>query len=177
MVINLYWITNPTPGRLATMARPRGNDWLEDEMQFLAANDVDVLVSLLTTAEVIELGLEDEEHYCTQQQMQFMSFPIPDLQTPVLNRATFEWLQQIAQLIQQGKTVVVHCRMGIGRSSLVAAAVLTLCGVASDHAFDAIAQARGRPVPDTPEQRAWVAQFAQASKEPGFNDVSSVWRL
>ncbi len=50
--------------------------------------------------------------------------------------------------------------MGIGRAAVIAACVLAMLGVAVDTAFEAIAVARGCPVPDTLEQRAWVAQFA-----------------
>ena len=43
---------------------------------------------------------------------------------------------------------------------MMAALILVTCGVEVDHAFQNIAEARGRPVPDTEEQHAWVAQYA-----------------
>ncbi len=57
--------------------------------------------------------------------------------------------------------MVIHCRQGIGRASLMAACVLLLHGAGADEAFKRIEEARGRPVPDTPEQRAWVARLAE----------------
>jgi len=42
------------------MARPRGNEWLEDEILSLKRQDVQVIVSLLERNEVYELGLEKE---------------------------------------------------------------------------------------------------------------------
>ena len=50
--------------------------------------------------------------------------------------------------------MLIHCRQGIGRSSLLAAAVLEASSL--DEAWRRIAEARGRSVPDTPEQRAWL---------------------
>jgi protein-tyrosine phosphatase len=161
MFVNIYWVTSPTLGRLGIMARPRGNDWLEDEIRFLALNGVDILVSLLTEAEMVELGLVDEGLHCTQQQITYVSFPIWDRQTPPLTANTFAAFQQLARLLEQGKTIVIHCRKGIGRAALAAASVLVLCGVASEAAFGAIAAARGCSVPDTVEQREWVEQFCR----------------
>ena len=46
--------------------------------------------------------------------------------------------------------------MGIGWSSLILAVLLALEGGTADSAFEQLAAARGVPVPDTAEQRAWV---------------------
>jgi hypothetical protein len=48
------------PGRLSTMARPRGGDWLEDEMASLRQAGTDVLVCMLTVPEMRELDLTEE---------------------------------------------------------------------------------------------------------------------
>ena len=42
------------------MTRPRGGDWLTDELRDLAVAGLDVLVSLLSAAEVAELDLGAE---------------------------------------------------------------------------------------------------------------------
>ena len=61
---------------------------------------------------------------------------------------------------QDGGVIVIHCHGGIGRSSLLAAAVLTLLGSAPVRALETIAAVRGRPVPDTEAQRAWLLRSA-----------------
>ena len=48
------------PGRLSTMARPRGGPWLEDELTALARDGADRLVCLLTDQELVELDLTRE---------------------------------------------------------------------------------------------------------------------
>jgi protein-tyrosine phosphatase len=73
--------------------------------------------------------------------------------------------QLVAQLgteIRQGKNVAVHCRQGIGRSSLVAAALLISAGEDLEQTLKAIIKARGLEVPETAEQRSWLDQFAKA---------------
>jgi hypothetical protein len=44
-------IGGATPGRLAIVPRPRGGDWLADEVARLKAAGVDILVSMLEPAE------------------------------------------------------------------------------------------------------------------------------
>lgn len=53
----MFTIRRRRRGRLSTMARPRGGDWLTGELGDLAIAGVDVVVSLLTDAEAAELDL------------------------------------------------------------------------------------------------------------------------
>ncbi len=64
MKAEVYWIEALAPGRLGVMPRPRGNDWLEDEVSSLVSEGVQFVVSLLTKDEVSELGLEREGALC-----------------------------------------------------------------------------------------------------------------
>jgi protein-tyrosine phosphatase len=68
--------------------------------------------------------------------------------------------EEIVAALNAGQHVAVHCRIGIGRSAMLAAAALVALGDASQQAFARIEAARGLPVPDTPEQRRWVEQYA-----------------
>ena len=70
----LYWIETPTTGRLAISARPRGGDWLEDEIEGWREQGVDTVVSLLTASENEELGLTDEGSVCEGQGFAFCFF-------------------------------------------------------------------------------------------------------
>ena len=160
MRAKLFSIQTSSPGRLSTMARPRGGDWLLDEIKAIREAGVDVLVSLLTPDEVDELDLSEEAAYCHSQEITYLSFPIPDVTTPPFSPHTFTFLAQLQTFLSQGKHIAIHCRMGIGRSSLIAASLLVLQGLSSDRAFELIIAARGHTVPDTAEQRAWVERYA-----------------
>jgi hypothetical protein len=52
-----YWIETGSALRLAIAPRPRGGDWLEDDLRALKRDNVDVLISLLTPEENQELVL------------------------------------------------------------------------------------------------------------------------
>ena len=163
MKANLYWIERPGPGRLAILARPRGGDWLEDEVRSWKNAGVNILVSALTPDEILELDLENEKSLCRTNGIEFVSFPIEDRQVPPLLKSTRALAMALEQDLLAGKSVAIHCRQGVGRSSVLAACVLVLEGVDSETAFDSISRDRGCPVPDTPEQRQWVARFARES--------------
>lgn len=152
MASDLYWIDSGTGRRLAIMARPRAGDWLEDEVDHWKRSDVAIVVSLLEPEEVADLGLEDEAEICARNGIDFLSFPIPDRSTP----DTAEAIRFAAEAAAAGKPVAIHCRAGIGRSSIMAATMLVNDGISPDAALSAIAKARGLPVPDTDAQRNWV---------------------
>lgn len=162
MRVNLYRIDPAGPGRLSTMPKPRGGDWLEDEMAALRREGVDVLVSTLTRDETEELDLEAEPDVARRAGIEFHAFPIPDrgLPDPVAVR---NLVVTLAERVRSGAHVAVHCHFGIGRSSLIAAAVLVHEGVAPGDAWDRIRKARGAEVPDTDEQRAFLAALPEAA--------------
>jgi protein-tyrosine phosphatase len=68
-------------------------------------------------------------------------------------------VESVLAKLRSGINVAIHCRAGIGRSSLIAASVLKLRGMNVDAAFQEIASARRCAVPDTPEQREWVGRI------------------
>ncbi|MFF3002862.1 tyrosine protein phosphatase [Kitasatospora sp. NPDC057940] len=154
----LFTVDLPGPGRLSTMARPRGNDWLEDEMGVLKDCGVDVLVCALTEPELDDLGLAGEPRTAAAVGLQFVAIPIPDRAVPDLTMI-LPTLHRLAEQLHEGAHVVTHCRAGIGRSSLLAAALLILNGIDPDTAWNQIEEARGLAVPDTAEQRGWTMEL------------------
>ena len=82
MGTELHWVDGPWPGRLAIAARPRGGDWLEDEMAHWHHSGVDTVLSLLSPDEEHTLGLGKEADTVRAQGMNFISLPIPDRQVP-----------------------------------------------------------------------------------------------
>jgi hypothetical protein len=159
----IYWINLPKAGRLAIMARPRAGDWLDDEISGWRAQGIDIVISLLEQEEVIELGLQREAGLCRAQGMEFLSFPIADRGVPESLRDAVALAQALSTKIDEGRAVAVHCRAGIGRSSLIAACALVCCGSDPAAAFQVIGEARGVSVPDTEGQRDWVMAFRESA--------------
>jgi protein-tyrosine phosphatase len=160
MKAELYWIEAPWPGRLAILPRPRGGDWLEDEVRAWRQEGINLVVSLLEKEEIAELDIAGEPAICKAQGIEYVSFPIADRGVPSSAAAMEELVHGLEARLTEGTKIAVHCRAGIGRSALLAACLLMSFGVDLDSAFERIHLARGCPVPDTAEQRQWVARFA-----------------
>src|SRR3712207_9552251 len=79
----LHVIAWPGPGRLATMAHPRGGSLLADEMAGLARAGADVFVSALTWEEDRRLGLTEVAAAAADAGIEFLSFPIADRGVPL----------------------------------------------------------------------------------------------
>ena len=159
----IYPITVAAPYRISIVARPRGNDWLSDEVSAFSREGIDTLVSMLTNEEAGELGLEQEAAECNAAGIQFVNVAIPDRSVPSDKDAFLRSIERLAELVRGGRYIAVHCRACIGRSSLLAASVLVRLGWDANAAFDAIQIARGCPVPDTSEQRKWVVANVSGS--------------
>ena len=160
MRAEIYWVPGPWKGRLGILPRPRGGDWLADEIRSWRAAGLDVVASLLAPEEVAELELQEEEARSREEGLEYYAFSIPDYGVPRSQRDLAELVRRLEAALEAGKNVGVHCRQGIGRSSLLVASLLVSAGADPAEAFHRIEKARGRPVPDTVEQREWVARLA-----------------
>lgn len=160
----LHWIEIRAAGRIAIMARPRADEWLKMEVNEWKNSGVDVVVSLLEHEEVSDLGLQCEAELCRSGGIDFISFPIPDRGLPESRREASQIAQLLAAGMRDGRSIAIHCRAGIGRSSVIAACVLICSGIEAEEALALIRASRGLTVPDTDEQRDWVVAFGNAQR-------------
>jgi protein-tyrosine phosphatase len=158
----LYVVNTPAAGRLATMAHPRGGDWLADELTGLADAGVDLLVSALTDGEMRQLELVREADEARAAGLAFVRYPIPDISLPPDLPAELELSARLAEQVRAGRFVVAHCWAGIGRSSMIVGTVLVQLGLTPQQAWAAIREARGLQVPDVAAQEQWLHDFADA---------------
>lgn len=153
---DLFWIPGPWPGRLAVVTRPRGGDWLEDEVGGWKRAGLDVVVSLLEDDEANQLELGDEDTAARSRGIRFISFPIPDRNMPASRSDAVGLLTEISRALREGRNVAVHCRQGVGRSGMITSGVLVLSGVEPRKAVEAVSAARGQNVPETAAQLRWI---------------------
>ena len=152
MTAQPFWINS----NLAIVPRPRGNEWLEDEMRALREAGIDTVVSMLEPYEAKDVGLEREAEAAEHAGLRFVNFPIPDRSTPPNLENFNTLLANLDAQMAKGRKVGIHCRACIGRASVVAAGLLMRSGIPAEKAWRQISAARGCSVPDTAEQRAWV---------------------
>ena len=155
-VPDIYRIASIGQGYLAVMAHPASGGDLDASIAALAAQDIHQVVSLLEIEEAQMLGLEPEAGLVDRHSMRFLSFPIPDMGLPgsIDEFARLSW--QLYRQVESGTNSLIHCRGGIGRSGLLAAAVLLHEGLEVEQALAEVARKRARQVPETSEQGAWL---------------------
>ena len=156
----IYWIKGNWPGRLAIVPRPRGGDWLEDEVAAWQQAGLNAIVSLLEADEAAELGLSRESELSHAAGLSFISFPVVDRSVPVSCQETLALADRLGKLLRQGQNIGIHCRQSVGRASLLAASVLIGLGLPPQDALHRIGEARGCEVPETPQQFEWLMASA-----------------
>lgn len=155
----ISWVQDGHPPRFAIVPRPRGGDWLRDDLADIKAGGIDILVTFLPGFEAKELGLAAEAQLATDVGLEFISYLIFDRTVPEDLPAFRALIQRLADEVRAGKRVGAHCRGCIGRSTVLIASLMIALGSDAETALSQIEQARGFQVPDTPEQFAWILNF------------------
>jgi ADP-ribosyl-[dinitrogen reductase] hydrolase len=148
------------PGKHATSAF--GAAWqrdLDTDLAALSAEGTQVLVSLLEDEEAAFLRIPTLFSAAAARGLEVCRLPVPDGGVPSLPAAR-ELVARIVGRLAAGQTVVVHCRGGLGRAPTLAGCVLVALGVAPEAALADLVRARGRGVPETAAQRAFVQAFS-----------------
>ena len=103
------------------------------------------------------------------QGMTFKSLPITDRGVPDFETEVTAALEEVNADLAAGKSVVVHCRQGIGRSGLAAACLLIGRGLSPNRAVDVVSAGRGMSIPETPEQSRWIDHYVPVLASPQPN--------
>ena len=156
---SIFWIKGNPPAPLAIVLRPRGEDWLEDELLRMKGEGIQTLVSLLERREAFLLGLAEEHPIADHLGLKFLSYPIPDKTIPSDVDAFQKFIAGLADRLRAGERIGVHCQGSIGRATVTAACTLIHLGWEPRTALAAIEAARGCTVPDTQEQEDWILHY------------------
>jgi protein-tyrosine phosphatase len=159
---DVFWICSTrdeVSSTLAIVLCPRGDRWLENEVERMKRSGIQTLVSMLEPWEAESLGLAREGALAERAGLNFLSYPIPDRHTPFDVASFRQFAAGLADRVRNREHIGVHCRGSIGRSTVIAASVLIHLGWQPQQALAAIEAARECPVPDTEEQRRWILKY------------------
>ncbi len=127
----------------------------------------DLLVSLMELPEYEWLGIPDLFERATAHGIETVHFPIEDAGTPQPDAMPrfAEVISRIVGEVRAGRTAVIHCRGGLGRTGMVAASCLVALGREPADAIERVRRARPGAV-ETPEQERGVESFAKSARPP-----------
>jgi protein-tyrosine phosphatase len=162
--MDLHWIDVG----LAVSPRPEGGRLLGEDLLDARRQGVRILVSCLMPAEERELDLLEEGARAEAAGMTFIRARMPDGGVPGDDGAFEQIVRNLAAERAGGRRIAIHCRAGVGRSPLTAAAVLVLAGATPAEAWRRVAEARGWPVPDNDEQREYLFRFDRRLRAAGY---------
>lgn len=145
------------PGRI----KGRWNRSLEADLNRIHKDyNTDVLVTLLTQADFIDIQTPHLLESVRSHGLQSIHAPIRDKFIPANMEEFTQLVNTLVHLLRRGKTVVVHCNGGKGRTGLVVAAVLIAThGCSVSQAIDAVRAARAGTLYN-PLQIFYAYQFA-----------------
>jgi protein-tyrosine phosphatase len=159
--LSLYSVPIDAAGRLSLVTCPRPAT-LDADVADLVEAGVTLVVSALPEEDEADLGLTAEATALGRHGIDFLRIPIEDVDVPADTESVLTALKDVLdRLAAADQHVAVHCLGGLGRSPLLAGSLLVLTGDDPESAWRIVAAARRRPVPETPEQRAWVERLRE----------------
>jgi protein-tyrosine phosphatase len=170
--LDVGWLPLRTPGRLGltiapgkkgvsqTHARPWSRDLDVDLQRLRDVHGCSLLVCLVEDAELRAYGITDLVAGCARARIELQRFPIRDVDVPRPGQDTPSLVAAIRAALHGGRSVVVHCIGGLGRSGTIGGCVLVAEGVPVDEAYQSLRAARGPSCPETEAQRRFIASFA-----------------
>lgn len=173
--IRVDWIpTGMWPGRLGLTFAPgkKGRSVIQagvthdrdvyGDMQTLAAEGVNVLAPLIEDFEFDMLGMDGYHAAAELNNLHVKPFAIPDQHAPPRRRDFAGFVDELMTDLLDGRSVVVHCRGGLGRAGLAAACLLVQGGMAAQEAIALVRRTRDPKAIETREQEQFVHDFADA---------------
>jgi protein-tyrosine phosphatase len=139
---DIYQVSSIGQGRFFVMTKPFSGEWINEEFDAIRALGIWRVVSLLECAGENVVGLTDEYQQCRSRGIDFIHYELPDRGIPSNTDKYLALIQFLHDELVGGKDTVVHCRAGIGRTGMVATAILIKYGFSSENAFKLVSEAR-----------------------------------
>ena len=166
----LSWIDHPAlpSHRLGLCRCPGSRDGvrmpqslLAQDLGHLAGLGISSIVSLIDTDECRLIGVPSLSTQAVAAGLDWRDFPITDRAVPEPDQsAAFQQLLvDLSTMLDDGARLAIHCRAGVGRSGLLAAALLVWRGVAADEAIAAIRHCRPGAI-ETDGQERYIRSLA-----------------
>lgn len=145
-------IFTPCPGTKGTRSF--------EALETLKAAGASALLTLMPTEELLQNEIDLLPEECALLGLEWFHLPVEDDQAPgeAFQVAWETHRDRLKQLLTEGKSIVIHCKGGSGRTGLIAAQLLIECGVPYQEALREVQALRPRAI-QHPIHVEYIAQF------------------
>jgi protein-tyrosine phosphatase len=154
------------PGRLFLHSMPGRYEPLGDVWRELERLGIGLILCLAPLDEIHtkspSYGVAIEKGEASGE---ILPFPIQDYEGPPDDEGFLHMAKEVARALQSGKSVLIHCGAGIGRSGAAAIAVLLALGEAATEARRMVSEAGSWP--ERPSQEAALRRLAEGLETRG----------
>jgi len=151
-------------GRLIFTPCPGSKDTsLASALDTLQAAGAQALITLMPASELEQNQAAELPALCAERNLEWFHLPVADEQVPQDDFAN-AWAQaraRIATLLNEGRSIAIHCKGGSGRTGLIAARILIDRGLSRAEAVALVQALRPKAI-QPPAHAAWLAQFDAA---------------
>jgi protein-tyrosine phosphatase len=150
-------IFTPCPGTKAVS--------LFDALTSLKAAGAQVVITMMTSAELMEHQVDSLPRFCADLGMDWYHLPVEDGCAPEMpfTEAFAAHKSALLNLIKSGATMVIHCHGGSGRTGLMAAILMLELGYASAQVKAQIQQIRPKALTSPVQVNYLIQQYAYES--------------
>ena len=161
--ISLSTINKDWAGQLVLSSCPEINkEYKSLSFQKLIAtfkdDNISLVVTLLDTIEVTRLDISTLGKFLKENNIYWEHFPIQDLRIPTDRNLLIKLLVHMKKLLDDDKSVLIHCYAGLGRTGLLATTLLVSLGLEAKVSIEHIRKIRPGSI-ETIEQENFVKQW------------------
>jgi protein-tyrosine phosphatase len=115
---------------------------LSTDLDYFVSQGANAVVTLVTKTEMHDMGIPNLVTEIEKRGMMSIQYSIQNKWIPNNSDTFAQVVHQVSALIREGKTIIVHCNGGKGRTGLIITACLVLLGLGQDEAINAIRSRR-----------------------------------
>lgn len=131
----------------------------EDLSRLKEYYQTDILITLIEKHEFSFLHIDNLFSELDSLGIQHIWFPIKDESVPDSLDIFIPLVKQIIHLTSLGKTVIIHCRAGLGRTGMVVACCLVALGYTPKSSIELVRKTREYTI-ETQEQEEYITKFS-----------------
>eukprot|EP01125_Pyxidicula_operculata_P006875 TRINITY_DN2357_c2_g1_i2.p1 TRINITY_DN2357_c2_g1~~TRINITY_DN2357_c2_g1_i2.p1 ORF type:complete len:434 (-),score=106.92 TRINITY_DN2357_c2_g1_i2:116-1417(-) len=150
---------------------------LDLDLQVYKDNRVEVVVTLMTNAELDRMKLSNLTKKVEEYGMESLHFPVTDKWIPE-SAATFaRVVQNVVEYVKLGKKIVVHCNGGKGRTGMLIVGTLMQLGMNPITATQAIRSVRPGMLYNPVQQMFLMWMMSSLKEQERSRSLSDEWEM